>query len=240
MKQSVGDRTLRPTGRLRFSGRRRKRSRARTLGARLLTTVYRRMLFLAYPLDEHEIPLYTARVDATYRILAPDDIPDYIRFRPETSAHDLAGRFASGHRCFASIVDGRIVDACWMATGFAYVPYMGRYLALAPRDIYSYDSFTIPEYRACGIYMARNSYTARLNRTEGFARSVSLVAFENYGTWLILTRSGLETRGMYRYLRVPGAGVYRERGIGGEILLPLAAGRPATAAFGSVSARSGQ
>jgi len=221
-----GGSELRATGRLRFSDRPRKRSRARTLGARVLTTVYRRMLFLTYPLDEHDIPLYTARVEATYRVLDPGDVDEYLKFRPEAPRKEIMARITSGHRCFASFVDGRMVDGCWMATNYAYVPYMHRYLPLAPRDIYSYDSFTLPEYRAQGIYMARNSFTARSNRDEGFARSVSLVAFENYGTWLILTRSGLKTKGMYAYVRLPFGGIYSHRGIGGEILQPLVA-RPA-------------
>lgn len=218
---------MRATGRLRFSDRPRKRSRARTLGARALTTVYRRMLFLTYPLDEHAIPVYTARVAATYRVLESDDVGEYLKFRPEARRKDFMARIASGHRCFASFVNNRLVDGCWMATSYAYVPYMHRYLPLALGDIYSYDSFTLPEYRALGIYMARNSFTARSNRDEGFARSVSLVAFENYGTWLILTRSGLETKGMYAYLRLPFGGIYFNRGIGGEMLRPLIA-RPAS------------
>lgn len=195
------------------------------------------MLFLTYPLDRQEIPVYTARIDATYRILCLGDLADYQLFRPDADPHDFEARITSGHRCFASIADGRVVDACWMATGFAYVPYMKRYLPLAQHDIYSYDSFTMPEFRAHGIYMARNSFTAQLNRQEGFSRSVSLVAFENYGTWLILTRSGLETRGMYTYVRLPGSGIYRETGIGGEQLLPLVARPPRAAAVAAVADR---
>lgn len=238
MKPLADDGAVRPTGRLRFSGRPRKRSRPRTLGARLLTTIYRRMLFLTYPLDQHEIPVYTARIDATFRILDASDIATYARFRPDADSRDIAARFESGHRCFASIAEGKIVDACWMATGSAYVPYMKRHLVLASRDIYSYDSFTLPEYRACGIYMARNSFTARLNREEGFVRSVSLVAFENYGTWLILTRSGLETRGIYAYVRLPGRGIYWQRGVGDEALIPLA-GRPPLNAPAGICAEAG-
>ena len=46
------------------------------------------MLFLTYPLDKQEIPVYTARIDATYRILGVSDLADYQLFRPDADPHD--------------------------------------------------------------------------------------------------------------------------------------------------------
>ena len=114
---------------------------------------------------------------------------------------------------------------CWTATSSVYVPYMRRVLNIPPGDVYSYDSFTAPSQRGRGIYMARNSFTARTHQSEGLERSIALVAFENYSAWLILSRSGLRTLGAYHYLRTPVKGIYWETTEPGSVLPELTAAR---------------
>lgn len=69
--------------------------------------------------------------------------------------------------------------------------------------------------------MARNAYVARCNQSEGFVRSVALVALENRASWKVLTRSGLETRGEYTYLRLGPLSRYQQHSDCGEELPPL-------------------
>ena len=61
----------RPTGKLRFSDGSKSSTRGavRELGARALTFAYRRMLFMAYPLDGVRIPVYNAAIDVTFGML---------------------------------------------------------------------------------------------------------------------------------------------------------------------------
>ncbi|HEX6574688.1 MAG TPA: hypothetical protein VF042_06915 [Gemmatimonadaceae bacterium] len=202
----------RPTGTLRFSDGSRftARGAAREFGARALTTFYRRMLFLSYQLEGIRIPAYNAAIDARFSILRADEVDAYMAFKPRAIKRETERRISRGDRCFISWIDGRIVDACWTATGNIYVPYMNRTLHVPEGDVYSYDSYTLPEYRGRGLYMARNSFTAITTQSEGFRRSIALVAYENYSAWLILTRSGLKTLGAYHYLRTPMRGIYWE------------------------------
>jgi hypothetical protein len=220
----------RPTGILRFrvGSKASLSNMSRDLGARMVTTLYRRMLFLAYPLTDPSIPVYRASIDVRFAQLGAADIAAYLRFRPDSDWRTIESRMARGDRCFAAWIKDEIVDACWMATGSVFVPYLGRRLQMEKRDIYSYDSYTLPKYRAHGVYMARNSYTARMNQSEGFTRSIALVAVENYTAWLVLTRSGLRTLGAYHYVRIPGAGIRwktTEPGCDIPDLLPAQLGR---------------
>lgn len=216
-------REMRPTGRLRFAEGRTLdwRGHASSIAARTLTTFYRRMLCLVYPLQGRSIPVYRAQIDVDFRILAKGDVNAYAYFRPKHGRENFERRTARGDRCFASWHNGEIIDACWTATGSVYVPYLARYIWLEPRDVYSYDAYTLPAYRGYGLYMARNSYTARRNQKEGYERSVALVAPENYAAWLILTRSGLETIGEYSFIRLPLGGYWWENAVAGFTLPKL-------------------
>jgi hypothetical protein len=220
---SEGVITMRPNGRLRFAEGRTLdwKGHASSIAARALTTVYRRMLCLVYPLQGRSIPVYRSQIDVDFRVLTKSDVNAYVQFRPKHGREDFERRLARGDRCFASWHEGRIVDAGWAATGAVFVPYLGRYILLEPGDIYSYGAYTLPDYRGYGLYMSRNSYTARRNQKEGFERSVALVAPENYAAWLILTRSGLETIGEYSHVRLPIGGVWRDRAVPGRTLPKL-------------------
>ena len=207
------------------------RGLARELGARVLTTAYRRMLFMAYPLEDIRIPVYNAGLDVSFGILEPGDLDAYLRFRPAASPREIEKRMLRGDRCFVSWHTEEIVDACWTATSNVYVPYMRRLLHIPAGDVYSYDSFTAPSHRGRGIYMARNSFTARTHQSEGLDRSIALVAFENYSAWLILSRSGLRTLGAYHYLRTPVKGIYWETTEPGKSLPRMSAARERSASM---------
>ena len=214
---------FRPSGRLRFAEGKELdfKGHASSIGARVLTTVYRRMLCLVYPLQGRTIPIYRSQIDIDFRTLVPEDINAYLRFRPTVARDVVERRLARGDRCHASWHEGAIVDACWIATGNVFVEYLNRFISLDRGDVYSYDAYTLHDYRGYGIYMARNSYTARRNQKEGYERSVALVAPENYTAWLILTRSGLETIGEYSYIRFPFGGIHRQRVVAGRRLPEL-------------------
>lgn len=226
----------RPSGFLRFSDGSKStlRSKFRELGARTLTFGYRRMLFMSYSLDDVRIPVYNTSLGVSFGTLQPRDIDAYLRFRKNAWRSEIEQRLMHGDRCYVSWSGSEIVDACWTATGLIYVPYMHRYLRIPPGSVYSYDSYTAPELRGRGIYMARNSYTAREHQSEGLSSSIALVAYENYSAWLILTRSGLKTLGAYHYVRTPLTGIYWETVETGQTLPPLVRERSRTLTGGRV------
>lgn len=173
----------------------------RMMLARAVTSVYRRMLVLTYALERRHVPAYRPGLDVAVRALSERDVPAYCHFRG-ADATAIRERLARGHHCTAAWHGGAIVDAGWMAAGAVDVPYLGCRLLLDPGDIYHYDAYTAPAFRGAWLFMARNSIEARWAQERGYTRSVALVAAENYRSWLVLTRAGLETRGMYHSLRM--------------------------------------
>jgi hypothetical protein len=214
------DRVFQPSGRLRFrdASEPRRGERASSLAARAATTVYRRLFFLTYSLVGRRVPGYRPGVDVEFGALGPGQAELYRRFRPSTSSAELSRRFARGDRCYVALRRGEIVDACWAASGRVEVPYLHRSLELGPGDLYFFDSYTRPEYRGRGLYMARNAFTAAECGREGFTRLVALVAAEKYAVWQILTRSGLMTSGRYDFVRLGPLRWYRILAVDGEAL----------------------
>jgi RimJ/RimL family protein N-acetyltransferase len=167
---------------------------------KVLTTFYRRVILVVHLLDD-TIPVLRSRLPVVITILTETNINAYHRFRPEQSLQEIQARLARGDRCFACWYENRIIDAGWVATGRVHIPYLRRDLILDPRDIYNYDSYTLPAYRGRGLYMARNAYIARYNWQEGFSRSVAVVAVENKALLAILLKSGLKPIGLYSCMR---------------------------------------
>jgi hypothetical protein len=202
----------RPTGRLRFreGARATPRTLARDIGARAFTTLYRRMLLMSYQLDRQRINPYPAAIDVQFSHLGEGDIDAYLRFRPRADAAEVRARLERGQTCITSWFGKDIVDAGWIATGAVWVPYMNRQIVVEPGDIYTYDSYTSPGFRGRGIHAARSAFAGIQNQKDGLKRSISLVAFENYSAWFLLTYAGLETLGCYHYLRTPLRGIYWE------------------------------
>lgn len=176
---------------------------------------------MAYPLEAAEIPVYRANIDVAFGLLESRHINDYLRMRPDCSGSLVEARLADGHRCFVSWHAGRLIDACWSATGQVHVAYLDRYLDIPPGDVFSYDSHTLKAHRGHGVYMARNSFQARHDQANGFKRSIAVVARENHVAILILSRSGLKTLGTYHYLRTPARGICWATPLAGESLPAL-------------------
>lgn len=196
-------------------------SLARVWSARALTMFYRRVLVLVFgPL--RDFPVYKARLPVEIRAVTEDDVTAYARFRG-ADADEITRRLRRGERCFASWYGGEIVDAGWVAGGVVDLPYMNCLLRLAPGDLYHYDAYTAPQFRGAGLYMARNSFASRLARREGFLRDVALAANENYTAWILLSRSGLRTIGVYHYLRVGPWHRYWGYAVAGEVFPALCA-----------------
>lgn len=189
---------------------------------KVVTTFYRRFLFMEYSLQK-PVPRLKFRLPVEIEELEIDQLAEYRRFRPRQSTRDIELRVARGDRCFACWHDNKIVDVGWIATGRVYLPFLRSDLLLEKGDVYNYDSYTLPDYRRHGLYMARNAFIAKQNRKEGYTRSVALVAVENRTPHLALLMAGLRPVGTYFCLRL---GLWQrtwQRPEAGRTLPPLVA-----------------
>lgn len=170
---------------------------------KVMTTFYRRMVFLVYPLQEDPIPVLSSRLPVEIGTLDEEELEAYLRCRPRQDPATVRARFERGDRCFVCRYEGEIVDVGWTTTRRRiHVPYLRRDLQLAPGDVYCYDAFTRPSMRGHGLHMARNAFTGRHYRDEGCRRGVALVALENRTSWKTLQHAGLTNEGTYACLRL--------------------------------------
>lgn len=75
---------------------------------------------------------------------------------PEADAAEVRRRFAHGHVCWVGVLDGRIVQCCWIGIGHAWIDYLDAELVLPPRVGYLYELYTEPELR--GHRLHRSMY----------------------------------------------------------------------------------
>src|SRR5687768_10671458 len=108
--RALPDPAHKPTGRLRFhaGGRITPKILARDAGARIVTTVYRRMTFLTCHLAGTRIPVFNTGIPVEFGLLDPRHIEVYLRFRQRSSRAEIEKRISLGHRCFVSWYAGEI------------------------------------------------------------------------------------------------------------------------------------
>jgi len=128
--------------------------------------------------------------------------------RPGANLDQIADRFREGQRCFVAGTQGRIVHARWLCTGKAWCEVLETELAIAPRAVYLYGSYTLPEMRTAGLARAVGKFCLQRLREDGFQIVVAVVdpwnragrrALEN-ADWSRVGRIGLLRLGPWRRL----------------------------------------
>jgi SAM-dependent methyltransferase len=122
--------------------------------------------------------------------------------RPGTKLEEIAARFGEGQRCFVASFQGRIVHARWLATEKAWCEVLATELALAPRAVYLYESFTAPELRTMRLATAVGKFSLQRLREEGFQIAVAVVDPWNREGRRALENAGWDRRGRLGLLRL--------------------------------------
>jgi hypothetical protein len=158
-------------------------------------------LLWEHPLD---IPLVdvTPKVPVQIEVLDKTHGMEYLKFRPDAIVADIDQRLASGQWCFIARHQGRIVHADWIATGRVWLAYLARELPLAPDEVYSYDSFTTPEFRGQSIAPARSVYMQRAMQKAGYRRVVAMTLPDNQVVTRLNERLGARRLGIIGYVQL--------------------------------------
>ncbi len=130
--------------------------------------------------------------------LQPDELDTYFALRPEADPDDIRHRLATGHICYTARAEGRLIHVCWITTGHAWIAYLAREIDLAPDDVYSYESFTAPEFRGSNIAAARSMYMQETLHAVGYRRAVAVVMPENRSAYRAVEKAGYRRIGMLR------------------------------------------
>ena len=99
-------------------------------------TVYRRLEFLARPVEASAPRRAEPGRELSFSLLGPDAVGEYGRLRPDVPEAETRRRLAAGERCLLGSHRGELVSARWFAFERVAIPYLGHSFALAPGVVY--------------------------------------------------------------------------------------------------------
>ncbi len=114
---------------------------------------FRRMLLMERPFEP---PL--ADVDpglpVEFREATLDDADVLAALSPEADMAEVRRRFDAGHVCWVGVLEGRVVQCCWIGIGRARIDYLDAELVLPPLVGYLYELYTEPGLRGGRLHRA--------------------------------------------------------------------------------------
>jgi GNAT superfamily N-acetyltransferase len=193
--------------------------------------VQREFVAVAWPIPPAapEVPL---RPGVRCAVLDEASLPAFMAHCPELTVQEIRRRWAAGLECMVLWHDSAIATYRWDATwsaGPIHLPYLDRFLRLAPGDSLVYDTRTLPASRR--IRLGAELVTAAVERArrKGAKRLVGLIAGWNRASLSWAGGLGWKRLGTVGYRRVGLRRRYFATGsmaiVDGEIRFP-ASGPP--------------
>jgi hypothetical protein len=164
--------------------------------------VYRDVILVALDVT-HDVPDLGRKVPLEMRLLGPDDLEAYARFRAQSVPHvQTQRRLEKGDACIAAWRDGEIVSAAWYSFGTAWIDDIGRALRLGSGEVFGYDLYTAESQRGLGVASERGRWAAAYFRAEGYRRVVAGLSPQNLPVQGPAQKLGYDTLGRAGFLRL--------------------------------------
>ena len=164
-------------------------------------TVYRRVSLVRLPIDPPP-PLTESTVDTSFGFVGPDEIDALTRLRPDVARKEVERRLARGDRCWAARRNGDIVSTRWVASGSAWIEYLGVEVPLRPDEVFLYETYTAPAYRGLGLSPAAGTRLTRALRAEGWMSILGGVVPENAAALRAASKTGYREVGSVGVVRL--------------------------------------
>ncbi len=163
---------------------------------------YRRYLLLERLLDD-PIPHTEPRVPITIDLLKKTEAEEYSMFRAGVQQSEIIDRIDSGHWCFVARHRGRIISVTWATANMTVRSYyLNREIRLGQDEVYTYASYTEPDFRGLSVSPALKAEMMRYFRSAGYRRMICWVLPENNSSLKALQKVGFHPLGMMGYIRV--------------------------------------
>src|SRR5262245_7861849 len=148
-------------------------------GTALRGLVYRDVILVALDVTR-DVPEVATVVPVMMRLLGPEDVAAYARFRGFSIEHvTTRRRLEKGDACIAAWIDDEIVSAGWYSFDEAWVDDVGRGLRLAQGEVFGYDLYTAESQRGRGVASERGRWAADHLRSEGYRTIVAGISPQN-------------------------------------------------------------
>jgi GNAT superfamily N-acetyltransferase len=174
----------------------------KSLGFKILgETVYRRVILMERLLDE-PIAEVTGRLPVAIDLLEATEIDEYVRFRLGADPFEVRHRLAAGQWAFVARHEGCIVHAGWTTAKRAWIDFLAREIALAPDEVYQYESFTAPGFRGQNLAAVRITEMMHYFRKAQYRRMIAVVVPENTPAFRPLEKAGYRPFGLMGYVQI--------------------------------------
>lgn len=157
----------------------------RMLGGRrmlleMIPWLLRRCYYLYAMVPTAAAPPVSCPVPFRLEIVREEDIPHIVALRPGfyTEAQ-LRARLLQGHLGFVGRSGDAIVHLRWVFVGTCYVPYLARWIVLAPGEGYLDEVYTVPQWRQKRIGIAAAFAMQQMLHARGFTRISCAIATWN-------------------------------------------------------------
>ena len=176
-------------------------------------SVYRRLVVAEMSLTE-AVPASAASPHAL-SALHTHSLADYLRYRTDLTEQAVAERLEKGDECWVLLIEGRVAQACWIASGAsARISYLECDVELHARGIYVYEFYVHPEFRGRGLSLAALEQVVAEYRARGYERLIWAWIPENAGAAGLVARAGMRPLGLLGYWRLGRWRKYFLRGAG--------------------------
>lgn len=161
-------------------------------------------------LTNNPIIISKPRVKVTIRKATLADIYRFAESMPwkvPSEIQKYSNKLKNGRICFIALDKDKIVSYTWLTFDFDRSldgSKMGPPIRLRPGDIYSYDSYTLPEYRARGIGSALWAKKLEYSRQKGYERIISLVNERNKASRRMNEKAGRRAYEKIKFIKIFG------------------------------------
>jgi GNAT superfamily N-acetyltransferase len=164
--------------------------------------VYRDVILVALDVT-HEVPDVATLVPVGMRLLGPEDVEAYARFRALPVEHvTTRRRLEQGDASIAAWQGDEIVSAGWYSFGTAWVDDIGRGLRRAPGEVFGYDLYTAESHRGLGVASQRGRWAADYLKAAGYRTVVAGISPQNLPVQGPTRKLGYDTLGRAGFLRL--------------------------------------
>jgi hypothetical protein len=162
---------------------------------------YRRVFWLKRSL-EGPIPNVKPRLHVAISLLKKTEVNEYVGFRTELDSSYVASRLDAGHWCFVARYKGKLISATWATTNQTSSSFLAREIRLKPGEVYTYDSFTSPDFRGLSVSPTVKVAMMRYFRDTGYRQMICWVLPENNPSLNALQRVGFRSFGMMGHVKI--------------------------------------
>lgn len=110
------------------------------------------------------------RVPATFQRLGPETALQLAQSMGLDDPAEVYHRFATGRRCYAAFVEGRLAAYGWVSFDREEIGELGICIRLLPGEAYIWNCATLPAYRGQRLYPALLAYMISELHAEGLRR----------------------------------------------------------------------